>query len=296
MKKIRLCEFLTCTLLPLIIPFIDFIPVNYVHCYIKIGLQIALAIIDIFLVVRLYKKTNNEHKKEITNKIIRDSYSNAYTLSERKRNELIKWTYDNPHSISRNNVPYDVHNHISEICNSFRDTISQITSISKEYTNISLIYHYVFDNASREDRKWRWAVGKEPSSKVDLDEFVTREDTLYKYIIEGDKEVNNVHFVFSNSKQELSDEHKYHLSSKDRDHNNIGSVFAAKIVFGNNTTSFIEGVLLLSTHGKQFIDKHSDDYSETELKNILLEELFPYYQRLLETELGMLYLQHIEKR
>lgn len=294
MKKIKLWEYLTCTFLPILIPFIDFIPVTYVHESIKIGTQISLIIIDIIFIIRLYKKTNKEHLDEITNKIIRDAYSNAYIICERKRNELINRTY-NKGCYSEYRVPYDVHNHIFEICTNFRDTISQITEINREYMNISFIYHYVFDTANSNEISWKWAVGKEPSSKVDLDKYVNRENTLYKYIIYGNEKNKNVHFVFSNSKRDLCREKKYHMSTKDKDHNCVGSVFAAKIVFGNNTTSFIEGILLLSSHGKQFIEKSSSEYSEIELKNILLEKLFPYYQRLLETELGMLYLQHIGK-
>lgn len=50
----------------------------------------------------------------------------------------------------------------------------------------------------------------------------------------------------------------------------------------------------MSSYGKRFVESGSE-YDIDELKNILLEELYPYYQRLLETELGMLYLRH-EKR
>ena len=82
------------------------------------------------------------------------------------------------------------------------------------------------------------------------------------------------------------------MSKRDDAHDNEGSVFASKILFGNNATHFVEGILIVSTYGKRFITNNNCEYSESELKNLILEELFPYYQRLLEIELGMLYLRH----
>ncbi len=106
------------------------------------------------------------------------------------------------------------------------------------------------------------------------------------------KKDTNINSVFCNDKKELEKKSHYHMSSRDIAHNKTGSVFAVKIIFGNNATLFIESVLLVSTYGKQFIGETNEEYTEKELENLLLEELFPYYQRLLETELGVLYLRH----
>jgi len=294
MKKNHFWQFIWCTLIPIVVPFIPEIPDDYIANPIKYGLMIILLVIDILFIWKFYKLTNKDARDERLNKIICSAHSKAYELSEQKRDFIIKYSYENFSAIPRNKIPYDVHDYISQICKNFRDVISEITCIGQEYMSVTFIYHYIFKrpySATDSEKSWRWVVGKEAVNQTELDAFIDREDSLYHYIIYGDgkKRTNS---VFYNDKKELAQDAHYYMSPRDKDHNKIGSVFAVKIVFGNNAQSFVEAILLISTYGKRFIEEGNEDYTENELKNLIFEDLFPYYQRLLETELGMLYLKH----
>ena len=113
-----------------------------------------------------------------------------------------------------------------------------------------------------------------------LDEFVNTEETVY-YTLINEKDT----VVFYNDKKEMAENNKYYMSARDKRHNKNGSIFGVQLMFSNNAKAFVEGILIISTYGERFI---SDNNPEK-------VNLFPNYQRLLETELGMLYLQHRSK-
>lgn len=135
--------------------------------------------------------------------------------------------------------------------------------------------------------QWRWVTGKEPTMKTPLNDFIKITDTVYYFLINGTETV-----VFCNDKAELEKDGHYFMSVRDKRHNKIGSIFAIKIMFSNNAQSFTEGVLVISTYGKRFVE-NNDCEKSNQLRRLFIDDLFPYYQRLLETELGMLYLKHI---
>lgn len=284
-----LAKFLTCTVAPALIPTVLLLPKQHfseIACYILLSI---LFLIDVIFMCRFYRDSEIDKERLLTNKINSIAYTNAYQLSEKKRDYIIQKSYTGTYKLSEEAIPYDIFNYISEICKNFRDTISQITSIKQEYMSVTFIYHYNYETANDEDLSWRWIVGKESSMRTPLDYFVERNGSLYNYLIKSnDGKINS---VFSNDKKQLAYKGRYYMSARDDDHNQIGSVFAVKVPFGNNAENFVEGVLLVSSYGKKFVD-NSSEYSEEELKNLIFEDLYPYYQRLLETELGMLYLRH----
>lgn len=288
-NKNFLVEFLVCTVAPAVIPIVLLLPRQHfseLACYILLGL---LYILDGIFIWRFYKHSKTEKEQLLANKLNSTAYTNAYQLSEQKRDYITQKTYEKLYQLEQNYIPYDIFNYISEICKNFRDTISQITSIKQEYMSVTFIYHYDYKGATEEDLSWRWVVGKEASTRTPLDYFVDRDGSLYNYLLKSnDGKINS---VFSNDKKQLAYEGRYYMSARDDDHNKIGSVFAVKVPFGNNAENFVEGVLLVSSYGKTFVNS-SSEYTEDELKNLIFEDLYPYYQRLLETELGMLYLRH----
>lgn len=250
-------------------------------------------IATIVLMILIYRKDIKNKEVVLIVKTKGTAYTNAYQLSERKRNEIAKRTYrkngEPALTVPENHILYDVHDYIAEICINFRDTIAQITSINQEHMSVTFIYHYDYHNATADDKSWKWIVGKEASTRTKLDKFIERDCSLYNYLVNG--KAGKVNSVFNNSKKDLAYEGHYYMSPRDEDHNKIGSVFAIKVLFGNNAENFVEGILLVSSYGKQFVEKDSE-YTENGLKNLIFEELYPYYQRLLETELGVLYLRH----
>lgn len=295
MKNFLFREFIICTILPFVIPFINEIPNALIAKPIRfviIGICFAF---NIYFARKYYKKMENENLINFSNKINKESYFNACEICERKREFIVSKTYQEDYHIPQEWIPYDVHNYIAEICKNLCNTISQITSMDKRYMDVTFIYRYKYDNNDMDACSWRWVVGKAPTTTVQLDEFVNKEKTLYNYLVNGD----NGKFedsVFCNDKTILEEDGHYHMSKRDRSHNKIGSIFAAKIAFGNNATQFVESILVVSSYGKRFIEDEITEYNESELKNLIFEELFPYYQKLLETELGMLYLRHKRKK
>lgn len=279
--------FIIQTVIPFIIPFIFEIPSVLLSIWIKIPIFILLTYIDLKLIFLIEQQNNNEAKQSIYNQAARYAYSNAYELNKRKRDYLMKSSYKKDFSVSKNVFPYDIHEYISEICKSFKNVVSQITKIDKEHISISFIYRYRYTEANNEDLNWRWITGKELTMKMELNDFVKLENSVYYFLING---ANTV--VFCNDKVELEKENHYYMSIKDNRHNNIGSIFSIKVMFSNNEQSFAEGILTISTYGERFV-KNNNIQKINQLRCLLIDDLFPYYQRLLETELGMLYLKHI---
>lgn len=293
MKKYLFKEFIICTALPFCIPYIGKIPDTWVVQPVKNILICICLGIDLFFAWKYYKRFENEKLKEVSNKINSESYSNACEICKRKRDYIINKTYEKDCHIPKEWIPYDVHNYIAEICNNFCNTIAQITSTDKRYMDVTFIYRYKYDSKDQDACSWKWVSGKAATTTVELDKFVNQEGTLYNYLINGDNgEISDS--IFCNDKIKLEENRHYHMSKRDKAHNKIGSVFASKIAFSNNATQFVESILVVSSYGKRFIDDKITEYNESELKNLIFEELFPYYQKLLETELGMLYLRHIK--
>lgn len=291
MRKRKVIEFFVSTVLPVCISlFYSELTEKLISEFLRNIITAILAVLNLILIFWQYRNSEEERNKLVQNNLKSIAYTNSVQLGERKRDYVINKTYEEKYHISKDSIPYDVHNYIAEICKNFRDTVSQITHITQEYMSVTFIYHYIYPQATDEDRKWRWLVGKESSIRVPLDQFVERENSLYHYITNGDGG-QQVNIVFSNEKKDLAYEGHYYMSTRDKDHNKVGSVFAVKVIFGNNADSFVEGILIISTYGKKFVEDNSL-FDKDKLKNLLFEELYPAYQRLLETELGILYLRH----
>lgn len=287
-------EFIIFTLFPLIIPYIMAILDKIAAKQIIIVLYILFVVAYIWIAIKFCKKFEENKLKKYTDKIKSETFFNARDICERKRDYIISQTYNNfdwNKKIKDEDVPYNVHDYIAEICKSFCDTISKITNIDKTYMSVTFIYRYMYKDTEPPTSAWKWIVGKEGTTTIPLSSFVSETDTLYHYLIDENKNGNPA-CVFCNNKRDLERKRHYHMSSRDESHDYVGSVFGAKLVFGNNATSLAEGILIVSTYGKRFIEKDEKDYNEKELKKLILEELYPYYQRLLETEMGMLCLRH----
>lgn len=287
LSKEKRIVFLIQTVIPFFLPFIFEISDTYISIWIKVPFLILAASIDLKLIFLLEKRQDDDIRINFENQIARYAYSSVYELNERKRDYLVKLSYDNSFSIPQNALPYNIHEYISEICRSFKNVISQVTDISKEHMSVSFIYRYGYTGAKEEDLQWRWVTGKEPTMKTPLNDFIKIADTVYYFLISGSETV-----VFCNDKLELEKNGHYFMSVRDNRHNKIGSIFAIKIMFSNNAQSFTEGVLVISTYGKRFVENNNHEKCN-QLRRLFIDDIFPYYQRLLETELGMLYLKHI---
>lgn len=135
---------------------------------------------------------------------------------------------------------------------------------------------------------WRWIVGREQTMQKDLNVFVRQKNTVYYTLINENETV-----VFYNDKQEKEKQKKYYMSARDKRHNKIGSIFGVQLMFSNNAESFVEGIMVISTYGKKFVEDN-DNVKINQLQRLIIDDLLPNYQRMLETEMGVLYLRHLK--
>lgn len=276
------------TILPFMIPFIFEIPEEYIVRQVQLIIVILLSLVDMLFIFEINKQQKADEEKNFKNKIARDAYSNIYELNERKRNYIANQSYKNNFVISRDAMPYNIHEYIAEICDSFRNVLAQVTDINKEYVSVSFIYHYIYKNVSEDDKNWKWIVGREQTMQTPLNQFVEKENTVYHTLIKGSETV-----VFYNDKQSMAEVGRYYMSARDERHSRIGSIFGVQLMFSNNAELFVEGVMVVSTYGKKFVP--SNDINKiNQLKRLVIDDLLPSYQRMLETEMGMLYLRHLD--
>lgn len=286
-KNKMLKEFVLFTVCPFFIPFINEISTSLINNKLKWLMIIGFALIDFGFAYRTLMTKEKDLRDDYIQKSVRFAYSGAHEIIERKRDSLAHETEFSRIDIKENILPYDIHLHINDICREFKKVISSITQINNEFISTTFIYRYAYIGCSEKENQWKWIGGREPISDCDLNDLVKKEDTTFYNIING-----NAHYIFGNSKEELAKQKLYHLGRRDEMYNNVGSVFSIKIAFGNNFTTFVEGIITVTTHGKKFIDNMDIVDAEKILRNMIIDEIFPYYRKLLESELGLLYLRH----
>lgn len=281
----KIFETLVCVICPFVIPL--FMESDYTQAHIEKPMYyiiyILLICLDSLGIIWIQIRNKQIENNLWTNKASRYAYSNLYDLNETKRLYLIEQSYE-CQFIPREHIPYDVHKYIGEVCKSFSETIRSITEIKKENMSVSFIYRYIYEGCP--DGEWKWIIGKELTLTTPLSDFINKKDTVYYQLLNSKENV-----FFCNDKKEWIDKDKYYVSARDRRHNKVGSFFAARIMFSNNAESFCEGIIMVSSYGKQFVEKESD-YSVNQMKQLIIDDIFLCYQRILETELGMLYFRH----
>lgn len=286
-------EFLLFTVFPFFIPFINEIDESLINTKLKLAIIILIAFVDFIFAFKTLREKENDSKNTYIQKSIRYAYSGAHEIIERKRDTLSHETEFNKIDIKENILPYDIHSHIDDICKEFKKVIASITQINNEFVSSTFIYRYTDDEFRAEDQQWKWIGGREPISNRPLNEFIKEKDTTFYHIIN-----DNIHYIFGNSKKELARRKLYHLSARDNMYDDIGSIFSIKLAFGNNITTFVEGIITVTTHGRYFInnDGINNNITPNDLRNMIIDEIFPYYRKLIETELGLLYIRHINKQ
>lgn len=300
LDKIKIFNFGVRTVIPFFIPFILEIDDKYISAEAEWIILIVLSVVDLFFIFQLSKLEEDQEENNFKNKIARDAYSSIYELNERKRDYIVGRSYKKVNQknfyIPERVIPYNVHEYIGEICNSFRNVIAQITAINKEYVSVSFIYRYVYKlegetmESQQSDRDWRWVIGREQTMQTPLNDFVNQNDTVYHTLLGKDT------VIFYNDKQTEENNEKYYMSARDKRHDKIGSIFGVKMMFSNNAEKFVEGILVISTYGKRFIEDNNDIKKINQLKRLIVDDLLPNYQRMLEAEMGILYLRHMASR
>lgn len=288
-KKI-LKDFILFTIVPFIIPFLVEMPDTLINTNLKWVVIFLCGFLDFCFAYKSLLQKEMDNNKEWIQKSIRHAFTGAHEIIERKRDILSHETEFKRINITNDILPYDVHSHINDICKEFKRVISSITQISNEFISVTFIYHYSYNGCEENDKEWKWIGGREPIGKLPLNDLIKKENTTFYQIING-----NTYYIFGNSKKKLADEGKYYLSKRDQMYNNIGSVFSIKLAFGDNSISFVEGIITVTSHGKYFTEHIGIDNASDVLQKMIIDEIFPYYKKLIETEMGLMYIRHINR-
>ena len=295
------------TVLPFGIPLIfNVIPTSLINDIGKIVIVLLLFAIDTYFVIKITIRDNKElnKAKEIidTNKkyyISRKVLNRLANCEKIKCGFIQEETYKVHYNYKENILLYNSHRYLERVCDELKTLISDITHIDLEYVSVSFIYKYpklqFEDVADREYEKWdgwKWITGKDSTTGFDLKELIARKDSYYHYLVANDKTTS-----FENDKAKLINQQCYYVGEKDRRHKEYGSISAHTMSFRNNNCTFCTSYLIISTYGKKFYDYNGQNEfkSETEFSDILFEQIIPPFRKLIETELGLLYLRHNER-
>lgn len=219
-------------------------------------------------------------KERIEEKASKNAFSTACKLVEVKRNQYIRKIQrkeeNRPVNTASDNIEF-----MQEVGRNFETLLSSITGLKRQMFSTGIIYK------KGNEKKWEWILRNDLSSVFDLTPFVEEdEDTVYH-------QLKNKHFIFYNDKEKAADEGKYHMGRRDRVYNNVGSILGMKIVLSDFSQQLYECRITVSTHGAKFTDE--SELNAIELEGLILYEIFPYYQRLFETELARLWLREQEE-
>ena len=159
---------------------------------------------------------------------------------------------------------YNPFEQIRLITYNFRLTIGKTTGIHAKDMDASFIYRYTYKGAQKSDKNWRWVTGKDLNFIVDLNEFVENTDSAFRYMDKTDTPR-----LFYNDKNKAVDVRQYQRNYKDYMYGLVGSFMAAKVVFSSNDDTLCEGIIMVNSYGKKFLD-NSPEHTEEELKHCVL--------------------------
>lgn len=219
------------------------------------------------------------------------AFNNMFEVHKSKSSQL-RSAYHNglkQGMLTDGDIPYNIFEQIRKITWEFCNTISQITDIPTKDLEAAFIYHYPTpkeENAEKTDTQWKWIVGRGSRLDEDLTDFVCDSETAFHYMIN-----NNAASMFYNDKTKAADKQCYKYSYKDYEYDRVGSFFAAKVAFSGNDHILCEGIIMINSYGKKFLDSNSG-YTEKELSHMILDSIFPCFRYMLTTELAMLYFRH----
>ena len=96
-------ELIPCTFLPFCIPLIFEIPDkwNLISNIGKWVLVIVVSLIDFILILKIYIKRYKQKAKSFVDNTTAYAFSNAFTISEQKRNYIVERSYDMDYQLNR---------------------------------------------------------------------------------------------------------------------------------------------------------------------------------------------------
>ncbi len=284
------------TICPFMIPLIFMVPINILNKASQYIVVLLLLVIDIYFVLKISREEAlllyNSKNAIFDNKkySISQSVLNRVSNCERIKGGFIKdETYKVHYDYNDNILLYNSHRYLERVCDEIKSLISDITKIELEYISVSFIYKYPHNSNDNIWDEWNWITGKEPTMSLNLTELINKPDSYYHYLIS-----NDISTSFDNDKGKLIPERHYWAEERDKRHKEYGSISAHKMSFRNNNSTFCTSYLIISTYGKKFYSEIDNDVfsSEKEFEQILFDLVIPPFRKIIETELGFLYMRH----
>lgn len=284
------------TICPFIIPLTFMIPTYILNKASQYIIVILLLTIDVYFVLKISKEEATllyASKEAIFNNkkyCVSQSILNRIANCERIKGGFIKdETYKVHYDYNENILLYNSHRYLERVCEEIKSLISDITKIELEYISVSFIYKYPEIQNDNVWTGWNWITGKEPTMSLNLIELINKPDSYYHYLIS-----NDISTSFDNDKSILIPEKHYWAEERDKRHKEYGSISAHKMSFRNNNATFCTSYLTISTYGKKFYSGINNDAfsSEKEFEQILFDLVIPPFRKIIETELGFLYMRH----
>lgn len=268
------------------------IPDSIINKISQYVIVIILLMIDIYFVLKFSKEdamllhdSFNQRKY-----IISQSVLNRLSNCERIKGGFLKdETYRVHYDYEEHILLYNAHRYLERVCDEIKSLISDVTQIELEYISVSFIYKYPTENENMWTG-WQWITGKESTMSLNLQQLIEKPDSYYHYLIS-----NDISTSFENDKGKLIPFKHYWAEERDKRHNTYGSISAHKMSFRNNNATFCTSYLTISTYGKKFyteLNKNNVFNSEKEFEQILFDLIIPPFRKIIETELGFLYLRH----
>lgn len=286
------------TIAPFLIPLIALIPENILNTLAKVILIFLMASIDVVCVIKSSLQDANEVSLLKKRDKYRDEYKILKQIFDRVLNcEKIKEDFIKDgmgimgQELKGKILFYDVHKYLERICEELKTLISSISGIELEYISVSFIYKYpIFENDKW--KGWKWITENEPTAQIELRDIINNTSSYYHYLIS-----NNMATHFENDKNKLVPD-RYFKGERDLRHKESGSISAHKMSFSKNNEIYCQGYLKISTYGRKFFDENNEPkfQSEKEFEIYLFDKIIPPFRKMIETELGFMYLEYILKR
>ena len=291
-RKYKVIKFITDLVIPFAIPLaLSFVLYDSTYENWQFVFVVSMCVVAAINIVAQFYSWQKERKEidlKWENSASKESCNNLFEIFKNKNVQYRNIYHKNTTAgkLKKSIKLYNPFEQIRLITYNFCLTISKITDIPTKDMDASFIYRYTYRDASESDVSWRWVTGKGLNFKVDLNEFVENTDSAFRYMDKTDTPR-----LFYNDKNEAVDARQYQRNYKDHMYGLVGSFVAAKVVFSSNDDTLCEGIIMVNSYGKKFLDD-SSEHTEEELKHLIMDKIFPCYEQLLISELSTLYFRH----
>lgn len=213
------------------------------------------------------------------------AYTKAWQVAREKRKEMLEQLGKDPFILRE--TPYNILQYVGKICWSLRELVADMAGIGKEFLSVSLFYKL----ETGPDEKWKQITENGECITADLEEYMKQKGTVfYRLLNEGRPYI----YILDKPKSILRGE--YRPDQRDAMFDNEGSVLGMKMDFENIGKTYVQGILVISVYGRDFIavDNSCRRWGKC-FEYVMAYDILPYFRQLFQTELGMLYMETVKK-